>query len=107
MRCEPPSRPLLGGANQLMATTALAVGSAYLWRLHPGRRRYALCTLLPMVAVGSTTLTAAFLSIRDNFLKMADRAQGLIDAGCAAVLMACTVILLLALLRRLLQRAAT
>jgi carbon starvation protein len=93
--------PLLGIANQLLATTALAVGTAVIWELRPGRRRYVLVTLVPMLVVGTTTLTAGWQSIFGIFLKLPNRIQGLIDAGITAVLMLCVVLILLSLARRL------
>ena len=85
--------PLLGIANQLLATTALAVGTAWIWRTHPHQRRYALVTGLPMLAVGSTTLTAGWKSMFEIFLKLPNRTQGLVDTACTAVLMSCTIFL--------------
>jgi carbon starvation protein len=99
--------PLLGIANQLLATTALCVGTAYIWGLHgrgpqgPSRRRYALVTALPMLVVGTTTLTAGWRSIFGIFLTLPNRVQGLIDAALTGLLMLCVVIVLFALLRRI------
>lgn len=53
---------MLGIVNQLLATIALAVGTAYLLRTAP-RRVYALCTGLPLVFVLGTTMTAALVRI--------------------------------------------
>jgi carbon starvation protein len=96
--------PLLGIANQLLATVALAVGTAFILSLHPRRRRYALLTAVPMGVVGVTTLTAAWQSVTGNFLKLPSRAHGLLLALCAVVLMASTVLVGLALLRIVLRR---
>ncbi|MCC6125764.1 MAG: carbon starvation protein A [Pirellulales bacterium] len=54
---------MLGIANQLLATIALAVGTTYLL-LHAPKRIYALCTFLPFVFALVTTFTAGVLSIR-------------------------------------------
>ncbi|MCS6914187.1 MAG: carbon starvation protein A [Myxococcales bacterium] len=93
--------PLLGIANQLLATTALAVGTAVIWGLHPTRSRYALVTLVPMLVVGTTTLTAGWQSIFGIFLRLPSRAQAAIDAGVTALLMLCTVAVVGALAIRL------
>ena len=50
-------------------------------------------TGLPMLAVGSTTLTAGWKSMFEIFLKLPNRTQGLVDTACTAVLMSCTVFL--------------
>ncbi len=102
--------PLLGIANQLLATTALAVGSAYIWGqvtapgAAKGRRHYVLFTLLPMIFVGATTLTAGWMSIFDIFLKAENRVQGTIDAALTAFLMLCAGALIVKLFARLAGR---
>lgn len=53
---------MLGIANQLLACIALAVGTTYLL-LHASKRRYALCTGVPMVFVLGTTVYASIGSI--------------------------------------------
>ena len=55
---------MLGIANQLLATIALAVGTTYLL-LHASKRRYALCTFLPFLFVLATTFTASVLKIQE------------------------------------------
>jgi len=50
---------VLGIANQLLATIALAVGTTYLLK-HAPKRRYALCTLLPCLFAVVTVFTAGF-----------------------------------------------
>ena len=57
--------PMLGIANQLLATTALCVGTTVIVNL--GKARYAWVTLLPRVFVATTTLTAAYMSTVNNF----------------------------------------
>jgi carbon starvation protein len=53
---------MLGIANQLLATIALAVGTTYLL-LHASKRRYALCTGIPFVFILITIVTASVMSI--------------------------------------------
>jgi carbon starvation protein len=53
---------MLGIANQLLATIALAVGTTYLLQ-HAPKRIYALCTGVPLVFVLITTFTATVQSI--------------------------------------------
>ena len=61
--------PLFGIANQLLASIALVIGTTLIVRM--GRARYAWITLLPLLFVATTTVTAAFESIFQNFLPMA------------------------------------
>src|SRR5882762_593453 len=57
--------PLFGTGNQLLATIALAVGTAFL--VNMGKAKYAWITAVPMLFVGVTTLTAGVLSIKNIF----------------------------------------
>jgi carbon starvation protein len=89
--------PMFGIANQLLAAMALAIGTTVI--LKSERRRYAWVTLLPLSFVAVTTLSAGWLSIRDNFLPMAragatsaDRFHGALNTSLTLVMM--TLILL-------------
>ena len=75
---------MLGIANQLLATIALAVGTTYLLR-HARKRVYALCTGLPLVFVVATVFTAGVLSIQMWWAKAAEAtgtAQFLLRLAC-------------------------
>jgi carbon starvation protein len=61
--------PMFGIANQLLATVALAITTIVL--VNAGRARYAWVTIVPMVFVATTTVTAGILSVRDSFWPMA------------------------------------
>jgi len=67
--------------------------------VNAGRARYAWVTLLPLAFVATTTLTAAYLSTVNNFLKLGNF-QGWLDAILSICLMACTVAVLAASARR-------
>ena len=54
--------PMFGTANQLLATIALVIGTSFI--INRGRAKYAWVTILPMIFVGITTMTAAFLNIK-------------------------------------------
>ena len=89
--------PMFGIANQLLAAMALAIGTTVI--LKSPRRRYAWVTLVPLSFVAVTTLTAGWLSIRDNFLPLArdgsnpaDRFHGALNASLTLLMM--TLILL-------------
>jgi carbon starvation protein len=92
--------PMLGIANQLLATTALAVGTAFIVRNHPTRRRYGLIPALPMLWVGTTTLTAGWESIVHNFSRDPNRWKAVMNTGCTAILMVSCVVVLLTLAGR-------
>lgn len=55
---------MLGIANQLLASIALAVGTAYLLQNAP-KREYALCTAVPLLFVLGTTMTAAIVRVTE------------------------------------------
>src|SRR5262249_29762346 len=78
---------MLGIADQLLATTALCVGTSVI--INSGRVRYAWLTLVPLAFVATTTLSAAFLSTASNFLRL-HSFQGYLCAGCSMVLMVAT-----------------
>ncbi len=85
--------PLLGIANQLLATTALCVGTTML--INTGKARYAPITVIPLVFIATTTLTAAYLSTVNNYLKLHTFA-GWLDAGLSISLMGCTAVIIVA-----------
>jgi carbon starvation protein len=90
--------PMFGIANQLLAAVALCVGTTVI--INSGRARYAWATLLPLSFVGSVTLTAGYLSIRDIYMPLARSAdpsqslQGFIDAGLTGILMVSAVVIM-------------
>jgi carbon starvation protein len=96
--------PMFGIANQLIASVALAVGTTIL--INMGRVRYAWVTLAPLTFLAVTTLTAGFLSVRDNFWPMAVgpnpavRVQGYVNSICTSILLICVVIILVSSARR-------
>ena len=89
--------PMFGIANQLLASVALCVGTSVL--INMGRARYAFVTLAPLAFVATTTLTAGWLSVRDNFLPMASRPgqefQGYLNAALTLIMMSCVGVILL------------
>ena len=88
--------PMFGIANQLLAVIALCVGSVVL--IHMGKKRYAWVTIAPMVFVATTTLTAGWLSIQQNFIPLAHQPGKMFIGGLNTVLtafmMLCTLIIL-------------
>ncbi|HKP72048.1 MAG TPA: carbon starvation CstA family protein, partial [Pyrinomonadaceae bacterium] len=93
--------PMFGIANQLLAAVALCVATTII--INAGRARYSWTTLLPLAFVGSTTLVAGYQSITQIFWPLAQKpetaAQGYINTGLTAVLMAASVIIIVDSLR--------
>ncbi|HXG95067.1 MAG TPA: carbon starvation CstA family protein [Blastocatellia bacterium] len=89
--------PMFGIANQLLAAIALCVGTTVI--INMGRAKYAWVTITPLVFVATTTLTAGFLSIKDNFWKEtfnpATAFRGYLNSALTAIMMACVVIVLI------------
>ncbi len=86
--------PMFGIANQLLACTALCIGTTILVKTAT-KRRYALVTFLPLLFVGTTTLSAAILSLRDIYIPMARdpsrRPHGIVNATVTIVLLGCVI----------------
>jgi carbon starvation protein len=61
--------PMFGVANQLLACTALCVGTTIVLREAP-KRHYALVTLLPLCFLTTTTLAGGIESVRRIYLPM-------------------------------------
>jgi carbon starvation protein len=95
--------PMFGIANQLLACTALSIGTTLLLREAP-RRVYALVTLFPLVFVSTTTITAGVESVLTLYWPMtqvaATRTTGLVNAGVTSLLLACIAMILVGSARR-------
>jgi carbon starvation protein len=89
--------PMFGTANQLLATVALSIATTFL--VNMGKVRYSPITVVPMLFVATTTLTAGFLNIRDNFLPLAKQPgqafQGYLQSGLTAIMMVAVVVILI------------
>ena len=65
-----------------------------------GRARYAWVTFVPLCFVATTTITAGYMSVRDNFWPMAVgdnpalNVQGYVNTICTVVMMVCVIIML-------------
>jgi carbon starvation protein len=84
--------PMFGIANQLLAAVALCVGTTVI--INAGRVRYAWATVLPLSFVATTTLTAGWLSIRDNFWSQ-HNFQGYLNSVLTMIMMSCVFIILI------------
>jgi carbon starvation protein len=89
--------PMLGIANQLLASIALAVGTTYI--VNSGRRRYAWVTIAPLCFVATSTLSAGWLRVQDQLLPAIERGQSVainaVNAVLIAVMMIAVVIILI------------
>jgi carbon starvation protein len=97
---------MMGIANQLLATIALAVGTTYLLK-HAPKRIYALCTAIPLVFVVVTVFTAGVESIaawwRDAAMPeiaAADAFSLRLSGVLAAVMLTLTAVIILDTVRR-------
>jgi carbon starvation protein CstA len=63
-------------------------------------------TFLPLCFVSTTTLTAGWMSVRDNFWPMAVgdnpalQVQGYINSICTVIMMLCAIVILVSAARR-------
>jgi carbon starvation protein len=102
--------PMFGIANQLLATVALAVGTTCI--ISAGRRQYIWVTLVPMTFLATTTLTAGYMSVRDNFWPMAVglkpelHVQGYLNSIVTVVMMVSVVIILSTAIKKWLEPSA-
>ncbi len=95
--------PMFGISNQLLAVIALLIGTTIIIR--SGKARLAWVTIVPLAFLATTTLTAGYMSVRDNFWPMAVgpnpalHVQGYIDSVLATIMMVCVVIIVVTAVR--------
>jgi len=86
--------PMFGTANQLLATIALAVGTSFI--INRGRAKYAWVTIVPMIFVGVTTITAACMNVMNIYLPQvansANRVPGIINLSLTVLILACVFV---------------
>jgi carbon starvation protein len=96
--------PLFGVANQLLGSVGLAVATTIL--INMGRAKYAWVTFLPLCFLATSTLTAGYMSVRDNFWPLAvgpnpaTHVQGYVDSIAMVIMMVCSVVILASAARR-------
>jgi carbon starvation protein len=87
--------PMFGTANQLLASIALAVGTSYI--INKGKAKYAWITIIPMIFVSVTTLTAGFKNITGIYfpqiLDGQTQVRGLINFSLTLLIMLCAVLI--------------
>ncbi|HXD86034.1 MAG TPA: carbon starvation protein A [Urbifossiella sp.] len=86
---------MFGIANQILAVLALLLITT--WLVNHGRGRYAWVTILPMLFVCSTTVTAAAELVAGPFRKMMEEGKltGYLNAGLTVFVVTCVGVLLL------------
>lgn len=88
--------PMFGSANQLLATIALVVGTSFI--INRGKIKYAWITIVSMLFVGITTLTAGFENVINIYLPQALAAQtrvaGIINMTLTIIIVICVFIIL-------------
>jgi carbon starvation protein len=107
--------PMFGIANQMLAVIALAVVTTVM--INAGRGRYAPLTILPMIFVISSTLTAGYQMITGPFMKMladgwnqgglnAKLMQGVLNIGFTGLMIGSVIIILSQAITRWLSKPA-
>lgn len=98
--------PMFGVANQLLAVIALCVATSVL--LNMGKKKYIWTTLTPLSFISVTTLTAGWQNIWHNFLPLSKEPGkffiGTLNAGLTAVMMGCTLIMIVICVQRWIRR---
>lgn len=88
--------PMFGTANQLLATIALAIGTSFI--INRGKIKYAWVTIIPMIFVGVTTITAGIMNVINIYLPQIlvskTVIQGSINLILTGLIMTCVVIIL-------------
>jgi carbon starvation protein len=88
--------PMFGTANQLLATIALVVGTSYI--INSGKKKYAWITIIPMVFVGITTLTACWLNLTNIYWPQLTTdstfSKGLVNFILTLIIMICAIIII-------------
>jgi carbon starvation protein len=99
--------PMFGVANQLLACTALCVGTTIVLREAP-KRHYALVTLLPLAFLTVTTLAGGIESVRRIYLPMtlvaATRTTGWVNAIVTSFLIVGVTFVIIGSVRRWLSQ---
>jgi carbon starvation protein len=95
--------PMFGVANQLLASTALCVGTTVILR-EARDKRHALVTLVPLAFVGTTTLTAGVMAITTLYVPMLNRPEtatvGKVNLLVTATLLVCVALVIVGSVRR-------
>jgi carbon starvation protein len=89
--------PMFGIANQLLAAVSLCIGTTVL--VNMGKARYAWVTLVPLSFVATTTVTAGWRSVFDNFWPQGTF-QGYLNTALTLIMIVCLLVVLVASMAR-------
>jgi len=88
--------PMFGTANQLLATIALAVGTSYI--INRGKVRYAWVTFVPMLFVGTTTISAGVMNMINIFILQLSVPEkmipGIINLVLTVLIITCVIVVI-------------
>lgn len=88
--------PMFGTANQLLATIALAVGTSYI--INRGKVRYAWVTFVPMLFVGTTTISAGVMNMINIFIPQLTIHEkmfpGIINLALTVLIITCVIVVI-------------
>jgi carbon starvation protein len=94
--------PMFGTANQLLAVVALSISTSVLITLR--KERYLWVTLVPMVFVAITTLSAGVVNIINTYIPMtansATATQGYVNATFTGIVILCAIAMMIEAGRR-------
>jgi carbon starvation protein len=89
--------PMFGIANQLLACTALCIGTTIVLR-EAKKKSYAVITLVPLAFVGTTTIAAGIQSVQRIFLPMLDNpatyTTGIVNVVVTSLLLVCVTLVI-------------
>lgn len=85
--------PMFGIANQLLATIGLSIGTSFL--VNSGKKKYIWITVVPMIFVGISTITAAIQSIFMQFIPNGN----ILNATITSVMLVCVLLILFDFIR--------
>jgi carbon starvation protein len=87
---------MFGTANQLLATIALAVGTSYI--INRGKVRYAWVTFVPMLFVGTTTISAGVMNMINIFIPQLSVPEkmvpGIINLALTVLIITCVIVVI-------------
>lgn len=88
--------PMFGAANQLLASIALVVGTSFI--INSGKKKYAWFTIAPLIFLGSTTLIACWMNMKNIYLPQLQAdgtyVKGLINLILTGIIMICAIVIL-------------
>ncbi len=85
--------PMFGIANQLLASVGLAIGTSFL--INSGKKKYIWITVIPLLFIGTSTITAAIESIFNQYIPN----HNYLNATITSIMLVCVLIILIDFIR--------